>query len=221
MGKVCCIFAHPDDETAAAGTIALLAQHQEVYIICATSGDGGENHLTDKHEMLPLVREDELRASAAVLGVKQVMFLGEIDGEISNSRYHEVAHKIINILEDIQPEILITFEPRGITGHIDHIGLSFIATYVFFHQQSAVKLMYACMPEEQRAHVSKLPEYFIYFPPGYKKGDVDEVVDVSSVWEKKIAAIKSHASQKKDIESFMLPMFENSPKEEYFLIVRK
>ncbi len=221
MSVICCIFAHPDDETAVAGTIALMAEDNDVYLICATSGDNGENDIKDSGELLPLMREDEVRASAKALGVKHVYFLGLIDGEISNNNYHETSRRIMNIIEDIQPDTLMTFEPRGITGHLDHIAISFITTHVFYQQHYAKKLMYACMSEPQRAQVSRLPEYFVYFPPGYKSHEVDEIIDVSSVWSTRLKALKAHKSQKKDMESFILPVYENAPKEEYFLVKTK
>ncbi len=221
MKSVVAIISHPDDETAMAGTLALLSQTHQVYIICATSGDAGENHHHKKEELLVFIREDELRASAKILGVKQVSFLGFRDGSLSNNLYHDLARKIENKLVEIQPETIITFEPRGITGHIDHIVTSMVSTYLFQRLSYIKSIKYACMSEKQREVAATLPEYFIYFPPGYKNSEVDEVISVGSVWNQKIAAIRSHISQKKDVESFILPMQQKAPKEELFLVKNK
>lgn len=221
MKPVVAIIAHPDDETAMAGTLAKLAEKRDVYIICITSGDAGENHHDKKEELLVLLREDELRASAQLLGVKHVSYVGFNDGSLSNSLYHDIARKIENKLKEIQPNTLITFEPRGITGHIDHIVVSMVTTYLYHRVPYVKTLMYACMSEAQRKVAAALPEYFIYFPPGYKKSEVDEVVDVSAYWGKKIAAIRSHKSQRGDVEDFILPIQEKAPKEEYFIVLQK
>lgn len=215
------VIAHPDDETNMAGTLALLAQKRDVYIICVTNGDAGENHHHKKDALLMLLREDELRESAQILGVKHVSFIGFKDGSLSNNLYHEIAKKIKNKLDELQPDTLITFEPRGITGHIDHIVVTMATTYLFHHLPYIKTLKYVCMPEAQRTIVDSLPDYFIYFPPGYKAREVDEVVDVSSVWDKKIAAISTHISQKNDVEKFILPVQQNAPQEEYFLRIDK
>lgn len=167
---------------------------------------------------LPFVREDELREAGRILGVAQVSFLGFSDGGLCQNNYHDLSHKIQNKIADIQPERIITMEPRGITGHLDHIALSYVVTYVFRHQEFADELWYACMPKAQREYASQLPEYFVYFPPGYRSAEVDTVVDVSSVWQEKISAARAHKSQKHDLEEFILPMLEHAEKEEYFIV---
>lgn len=220
MKSVTVIIAHPDDETAASGTIAQLAKTRDVYIICATSGDAGTNY-SNKDELLLLLREDELRASARILGVKHVSFLGFPDGTLCNNLYHEIAQKIENRLNEYNSDTLITFEPRGISGHLDHVALSFIVHYIYNHSSDIKTLMYACMSDQQRMVVEKMPEYFIYFPPGYKQSEVNHIVDVSDVWETKLAALQCHSSQMKDVQEFMLPMLQGAPKEEYFQVLRK
>jgi N-acetylglucosamine malate deacetylase 2 len=217
-GVVACIFAHPDDESfCPSGTIAKLAKDNDVYVLCATKGEGGNNHTPQEGRHIGEIREAELRESAKILGVKEVHFLGYHDGMLSNSIYHELSEKILTILTKINPHTLITFEPRGLSGHLDHIAISFITSHVFEQLPSATKIMQYCISEEQRA---KVQSYFIYFPPGYKKPEIDEVVDVSDVWDTKLAAIRVHKSQTKDMER-ILNRLKDSPKEEYFLIKKK
>lgn len=123
------IFAHPDDEAfGPGGTLALFAKEKDVYVICATSGETATG-TTDA--TLGKERREELRKSCADLGVKEVFFLDYIDGTLCNNLYHEIAEKVTNILEKLQPETLITFEPRGVSGHIDHITMSMITQFIF------------------------------------------------------------------------------------------
>lgn len=217
MNSIVCIFAHPDDEAfGPSGTIALLAEKYSINIICVTNGDAGLNSSEEKRELAEIRREEMLR-SAKILGVKNVTFLDYKDGSLSNNLYHEIADKLINKLNGLRPDVLLTFEPNGISGHIDHIAVSMITSFVFEKEEYVHKLMYYCISRESRALQES---YFIYFPEGYTKKEINEVYDVSSVWEKKLASIMEHKSQKHDSDR-ILKKLEKLPKEEYFLIKEK
>jgi N-acetylglucosamine malate deacetylase 2 len=217
MSPVVAIFAHPDDEAfGPSGTLAQLAKKQDVYIICVTDGSAGINS-SSKTQALADIRKEELLASAALLGIKKVFSLDYKDGSLSNKLYHEIAEKIQKILEDLQPERLITYDPRGISGHLDHIAVSFITTYVFEKQKTISELWYFCITEKRRELVK---DYYIYFPPGYKKEEIDAVIDVSDVWDLKLQAMQKHESQRHDLEK-NLKAYGRLPKEENFLIHKK
>lgn len=213
------IIAHPDDEAfGPSGTMAKYAKEgQDVYLLCATKGEEGENRKKDDLRHIYEIREEELMESAKILGVKQVFFLGFGDGSLSNNIYHTVAKKIIEVLTPLKPDTIITFEPQGVSGHLDHIAISMISSYVFEKLESAKTLMQHCITNVMR---NALPSYYIYLPPGYKKTDIDYIEDVSSVWEQKVNAINIHKSQLKDTNK-MLNLFKNFPKEEYFLVRQK
>src|SRR5262245_58145598 len=106
MKPVVAIFAHPDDEAfGPAGTIAHFAKDRPVYLICVTDGAAGMNSSDKTHE-LSQIRRDELINSARVLGVKDIFFFDYKDGTLSNNLYHELAEKLQNKLEELQPEIV-------------------------------------------------------------------------------------------------------------------
>lgn len=219
MSTIVGIFAHPDDESfGPSGTIAKLAQKNDVYIICATSGEEGENHLTRKSKKtIAEIRRDELKKSAKVLGVKKVYFLGFKDGTLCNNLYHELAEKITHKLKTLKPEILITFEPHGVSGHIDHITVSMVTSYVFEQLPFVKKVMYHAI---HKSRAAERKGYFIYFPEGYDESEIDETVDVSDVWDTKVEAMKQHKSQLKDMQN-ILAQAGNFPKKEYFLVKEK
>jgi LmbE family N-acetylglucosaminyl deacetylase len=215
-GVVACVFAHPDDEAfCPSGTIAKLAKSNDVYILCATRGEAGEHDIVTT-ALLPAQRQKELIESAMILGVKQVFFLDFEDGTLSNNLYHKLANKIETILQEIKPDTLLTFEMRGLSGHIDHIVVSLVTTFVFERLSYITKIMYFC----SNADLPRPEKYFIYYPPGYKRSEVDEVVDVSEEWDAKVRAIQVHKSQQKDMER-VLARIEKGPKEELFLIRKK
>lgn len=210
------IFAHPDDEAfGPGGTLAELAKVNDVYIICATSGETATGVMDKK---LGKERRQELENSAKILGVKKVFFLGFKDGTLCNNFYHTIADKVKEILRNLHPDILITFEPRGVSGHIDHVVMSMVTQFIFPQIPSAKKLMMHCMPYERS--LAMHGKYFIYFPYGYKDADIDEIVDISAVWETKVEAMYCHKSQIHDIRR-ILEHSKNLPKQEYFLVEKK
>jgi LmbE family N-acetylglucosaminyl deacetylase len=217
MKPVVAIFAHPDDEAfGPSGTLAQFAKERDVYIICVTDGSEGLNS-GDKTRELSEMRKEELLASAKLLGIKKVFFLGYKDGSLSNNLYHDVAEKIQKILGDLQPECLITYDMRGLSGHLDHIALSFISTYVFEQLSFINELWYFCITKQRRDLVT---DYYIYFPPGYKKEEIDKTVNISDVWDLKIQAMQQHASQIHDVEK-NLKAYGELPKEENFLVKKR
>lgn len=217
MKNLVCIFAHPDDEAfGPGGTIAKLSKKYNVYLLCVTKGEVGVKGRTLKEKSLKLGEEraKELLCSAKVLGVKKVYFLGFTDGTLSNNLYHKIASKIRVHLLKLKPEILITYEPQGVSGHIDHIATSMITMFVAKKLNFVREVWQVCRPESQ---MRNRPDYFVYFPPGYKKSEIDKTVNVQSVWNKKVEAMMCHQSQINDIKR-LLGMFSKFPKEEYFLV---
>jgi LmbE family N-acetylglucosaminyl deacetylase len=211
---VVAVFAHPDDEAfGPGGTLAKLAKTCEVYIITVTGGEKGKNSLKKTEEKLSNIRKKELLEATKILGVKKVFFLGYEDGMLSNSLYHEIASKIDKKLKELKPETVITFEPRGVSGHIDHIAVSLITTFVVKRLHFIKELLYHCILENQSKNMN---DYFIYFPKGYKKSKIDKVVDIKDVWEIKKEAMLAHKSQIHDAKR-ILKQTEKLPKEEYFL----
>jgi LmbE family N-acetylglucosaminyl deacetylase len=218
MRPLLAIFAHPDDEAfGPSGSLAKFAQEREVYLVCVTNGDAGQN-ATSLTVELGEIRKKELLQSAEILGIKQVIFLGYKDGSLSNNLYHEVAAKIEQLVEELQPEALLTFDHQGISGHLDHIFVSLVSTFIY-RKSSLVKKLY--LYGEREESLQKMRDsYFIYVPAGFKQSEIDLAVDISAVWPQKVAAIKAHESQKNDGEE-ILKNADSSPKVEHFKIFKK
>lgn len=211
------IFAHPDDEALGpAGTIAKLARDHDVYIICVTNGDAAGKTNVEK-EAIGEIRKEELRQSAKILGVKDIVFLEYRDGMLSNSMYRELADQIRETLELLRPETVVTFEHRGVSGHIDHIVVSFVTTFVTCKLSFVKKTMYYCLNKKRREQIT---DYFVYFPKGYSEEDIDEVVDIEDVWDLKVKAMYCHKSQMHDVEKIYNQLIV-LPKKECFLVKKK
>ncbi|MBI1863125.1 PIG-L family deacetylase [Candidatus Microgenomates bacterium] len=197
-----CIFAHPDDEAfGPGGTIHRLTKTHTVSIICVTNGDAGENHHPTEKGTLATIRQGEIRSSSKIMGVTDLFFLNYSDGELCNNKYHEIAASIQAILDDKRPELLLTFEHRGISGHIDHITIAMIASYLYQRLSYVRKIMFYCLSEAQRS--KRGDDYFIFFPPGYKTEAIDYSNDISDIIDLKVEAMKQHLSQSKDLNRIL------------------
>lgn len=211
-----CIFAHPDDESfGPGGSIAKFASERDVYLICVTNGDAGKNSSDNK--ALADCRKEELKLSAKILGVKEVIFLGFKDGCLCNADYHKVASKLEKLLDRLKPDTVLTFNLAGVSGHLDHISVSFITTYVFNKLDYLKTLLYWC---EKKEVIKNIKDYFVFMPKGYSRQEVDLIVDISSFWDTKVKAMNAHLSQLHDI-NWILPLQAKTPKEEYFLRLTK
>lgn len=236
--KLLAVFAHPDDESfGPGGTLAKYAKEGvEIELLCVTKGEGGRKKVS-KYQGIPpppsltwlrrinkvlsgeeLTSEElsdircrELMESARVIGIKKVEFLDFIDGKISNDQYHSVADKISAKIKEFKPQVVLTYENLGVSGHLDHIAVSLITTYSFIKQKIAQKLYYYCIPD-WRARLFK--RYFIYFPPGYSEEEITTKIDYGDFWDIKVKAMSKHKSQLKDVRRIIrktkvLPKVDN------------
>lgn len=120
-------FAHPDDETwSMSGSFALLApKGVRCAVWTGTRGEAGEiaPDTGVTRERLAEVREAEERAALALLGVDDVTFGDFRDGKVSE-RGDDLVRAIRGVLDRIQPDVVVTMEPGGVTAHPDHMAVS-------------------------------------------------------------------------------------------------
>jgi LmbE family N-acetylglucosaminyl deacetylase len=141
MGTLVCFHAHPDDESiSTGGTIArAVAEGHRVVLVVATNGDHGEvpDDLAPG-ETLVHRRRAETEASAAMLGVHRLEWLGYADSGMTgwdqNDHEHsflqapldEAAERLAAILRDERAEVLTTYDWHGNYGHPDHIKVHLV-----------------------------------------------------------------------------------------------
>lgn len=212
MSRVLCVFAHPDDEAfGPGGTLAVWAQQgAEIHLICATKGEAGGE---------AAVREEELERSAKILGIKTVEYLTYHDGEIGNKDLEMLEHDIVQQIKTKRPDIVLTFNLDGVSGHLDHIAVASATTQAFRKTQIAEKLYYFTN-QHAASDLMTADGYFIYFPPGKTREEVDEIINIESVWKTKLHAMQEHRSQQHDVD-WIVKILEKIPKEEWFLIRTK
>lgn len=129
------IFPHPDDEAySAGGTLALAARAGwRVHLLCATRGEGGESAdpTLATPETMGAVRAGELAAACRVLGAQPPHFLGYRDGTLSDVDLPEAVGRIVRVIRQVKPRVVITLGPDGVYGHPDHIALHKLVTPAF------------------------------------------------------------------------------------------
>lgn len=131
--KLLAVLAHPDDESLGFG--GTLAKHAveggETYLVTATRGERGRFGSLGKRgdpAEVGRVREAELRAAAAELGIREVSLLGYPDGAVDQVEVTTAVRAVVSQIRRIQPDVVVTFGPEGAYGHPDHIAISQITT---------------------------------------------------------------------------------------------
>ncbi|MFO7321868.1 MAG: PIG-L family deacetylase [Chloroflexota bacterium] len=140
-------YAHPDDESFGLGGLIAryVAEGVEVYLICATNGECGTvspEHLNGYSSVAEL-RLAELDCAAEKLGLKRVYKLGYRDSGMmgSETSLHpdclwqadqaEVTRRVVEVMREVRPQVVITFNRYGGYGHPDHIAIQRATTTAF------------------------------------------------------------------------------------------
>lgn len=140
------LFAHPDDEELMGGVYAkAAAEGIRTGLICATRGERGEIASPElaTEANLGEVREHELRAACAVLGIKHLWFLGFKDSGMAGTPENEdpeafirvneesALEKIVHIVREFRPTAMVTFDENGAYGHPDHLMIERLSIVAF------------------------------------------------------------------------------------------
>ena len=128
LGTILSLWAHPDDEGYGCGAIMARAVDNGQRVVCVTA-TRGERGSTDESRWpngpeLATVRTAELAATLQILGVSEHRFLDYPDGGCANVDQDEAVARVRAIIDDIQPDTILTFGPDGGTFHPDHIAVS-------------------------------------------------------------------------------------------------
>ncbi len=187
------VFAHPDDETfRPGGTLALLAR-QDVQVVVMTFTRGGAGSCGDPPlclpDELPAVREAELRCACSVLGIQPPRVLDYADGQLQQADAELMIAHILSIVNEIRPQVWLSFGPDGLSSHPDHIAAGQWAAEAFRRAEGGAALYTVAVP---RSLKEKLDMRQVHAVPD---DAIALSVDVASVWETKLAAMRCHATQ--------------------------
>ena len=221
------LFAHPDDEAfSSGGTLAHYAgQGVRVHLICTTRGEVGKITDPELGEVTDVgaFREQELRRACEALGIEAPTFLDYHDsGRLErlqkddplasiNADPLKMEAQILEVLKDVKPQVMLTFDPHGGYGHPDHLVIHRAALGAFFQagrlEHVPQRLFYtartfedmdkmAARAGENPANGNRGP--FNGLDPrvyGVSSDTLAVLLDVSHTMEQKKAAVFAHRSQ--------------------------
>jgi LmbE family N-acetylglucosaminyl deacetylase len=206
------ILAHPDDESFSAGGTLAKYTHQNVQVIllCATRGEAGISDF--KPEEAGVLRERELRRAAKHLGI-EVHFLGYPDGELAQTKPEALLETIACWIDLVQPQVILTFGPEGVSGHPDHITISHIVTQAYDLSYKKGLLLYI------------RPSEATVLGCGVSSSRMDDgqrlvEIDISDYKLDKVRAIQCHASQNPGLSGRPEDVMNKIPCHELYTVAR-
>ncbi|GFP19556.1 N-acetylglucosamine malate deacetylase 2 [Candidatus Hakubella thermalkaliphila] len=224
-------FAHPDDESyGSGGAIARYASEGvRVTLICATRGEASIrlNRIEGGPKRLAALREGELRQASQVLGIRDLRILGYGDGKLSQVDPYEAEGRIVKIIREVRPQVVLTFGPDGISGHPDHVAISRLTTAAFLSAGDTKKysehFQEGLAPyEPQKLYYTALPKFIAEVMEredlqlfGYEDDQITTIIDITPYLETKMKAIYCHRGQG-DYERFVERQNKGLLHKEYF-----
>jgi len=237
------VHAHPDDESIGTGaTMAkYAAQGDGVTLITCTLGELGEiippdlaELAWDKRNELGEHRIAELSAACAALGVTDHRFLGgagrwhdsgmmgtpanDWDGAFWRADVDEAAGALLEVIMQVRPQVLVTYDSNGFYGHPDHIQAHRVARRAFELADGIVRKFYATavpksvlaegirlmregQPDGAQDAANGLASEFATvesvdeLPFGVPDEQVTTEIDARDYLDAKLMAMRAHASQ--------------------------
>jgi N-acetyl-1-D-myo-inositol-2-amino-2-deoxy-alpha-D-glucopyranoside deacetylase len=232
--RILLVHAHPDDESI--GTGATMAKYAadgaQVTLVTCTLGEEGEvipadlRYLAaDKEDRLGEFRVNELAAACAALGVRDHRFLGGpghwrdsgMMGAPTNENprcfwradVDEAAEVLLEVVREVRPQVIVTYDDNGLYGHPDHIQAHRVAwrafelaadPYVGGGEPWTVAKFYAtAVPISVAQRIVEIPdgpfERVENLGFGVPDEQVTTVVDAGDHLDAKLAALRAHRTQ--------------------------
>ncbi|MBI1352666.1 MAG: PIG-L family deacetylase [Actinomycetales bacterium] len=182
------MVAHPDDESFALGAVldAFARSGAEVSVLCLTRGEASTLHGVSGE--LGEIREAELAAAAAELGITSVRLRDYPDGGLDRVEHGRLEGEVHSAVTEANPDGLLVFDPDGVTGHGDHR----CATAVALRVGEGVALPVLAWTLPTRVAATLREEFDIPFA-GHSDGEIDIVLPVDRTAQRR--AVDCHPSQ--------------------------
>jgi LmbE family N-acetylglucosaminyl deacetylase len=167
-------YAHPDDESFGLGGLIAryVKQGVDVYLICATNGDVGTvaPEMLDGYNSVAERRLAELDCANEILRFKAIFKFGYKDSGMMNSETskdanclwsapaEDVTRRVVEVMRQIKPQVVITFNKYGGYGHPDHIAIQRATTDAFHLAGDPTYLTDGLSPyQPQKLYYSNIP----------------------------------------------------------------
>jgi LmbE family N-acetylglucosaminyl deacetylase len=198
--RVLLVVAHPDDaEFWAGGTIAgWTAAGAAVSYCVLTDGDAGGFDAAVPRADIPSIRRAEQREAAALLGVREVRFLGLAEDDLQHGgpRMHE---DLVRMIRQVRPQRVVTWSPernwqRFRSSHPAHLATGAAALAAIYPDAGNPFALTHLLRDEGLDAWTVREAWLLNSPPR----EVNHYVDITATFERKVAAVKAHASQVAD-----------------------
>ena len=228
LGTILGIWAHPDDETWLTAALMARAVDAGQRVVCVTATKGEAGFPDDDPRSLAeraAVRQAEMAASMAALGVTEHRWLAFADGGCAAVPDAEATAIVTGLIEEIRPDTLITFGPDGGTGHGDHVSVCRWSTAaVEAAGEQAPRLLYSTRTKEWVGRFrASMDLASIMMIEGFEP-EMVELSDVA-VWltcddaevDRKMVALRAQASQIEPlVQAYGLEIVREVNRDEFF-----
>ena len=191
--RILVVTAHPDDvDFGAAGSVAVWTHAGvEVAYCIATDGDAGGSDRSVSRAERAVIRREEQREAARVVGVSDVTFLGFPDGRLTPGL--DLRQAIAGVIRRFRPDRVVAQSPernwsRIYASHPDHLAAGEAAICAVYPDARNPFAFPALLEEGLEPH--SVPELWVMTTER-----ADRVVDATEFFDLKLAALRSHRSQ--------------------------
>ena len=188
--RVLCIQPHYDDnDIAAGGTFAQLARNgvEVIYLTVTDDLAGVVDMSLSKEAAIQALAKDQ-QAAGKIIGVKEQILLDYPDaGEYD---YHALRRDILKYIRLLKPDFVCTCDPwLTYEAHHDHIQTGHaVAEAVLFC--NILKI-----PSSDPAVDAAYKGHSIDGVGFYYSREPNQIVDITSTWDAKVAAVRCYATQ--------------------------
>ncbi|MBO0728001.1 MAG: PIG-L family deacetylase [Acidimicrobiaceae bacterium] len=223
------IHAHPDDEVISTGGVLARYAGEGVRTVVVTCTDGSQGfgpggslpgEPGHDRDAVASVRKQELERSCTALGVGHLEMLGYRDSGMAgwdgnrdpeafcNLPVEQGAARVAALIEQYQPQVVVTYDERGGYGHPDHIQTHRVAMAAVDSTSGPAKVYFTA---RSQAHAERMSEVRRRLqldqrpgrprraaPVGVPDATITTTVDTGAALDRKRAALEAHASQLAD-----------------------
>jgi LmbE family N-acetylglucosaminyl deacetylase len=194
------VVAHPDDaEFWAGGTIAGWTDTgiDVTYCVLTDGGGGGFDPNVPRGE-IPRIRREEQQQAASILGVRQVQFLESAEGSLLDAP-RELHENLVRVIRQVRPQRVVTWSPewnwqRFRSCHPDHLATGAAVLKAIYPDASNPFAMIHLKQDEGLEPWAVQEVWLINSP----QREINHYVDITDTFDRKVAAVRAHASQVKD-----------------------
>ena len=204
------VWSHPDDESLlAGGLLAEVARRGgRVVNVNATSGEHGtDDPVANPPAILAERRERELSAALAELSAESAIRLGFGDGSCDLVPDRLGADVVGTIIDRVDPDVIVTFGPDGVTGHPDHRAIARWTRRAVTDRGDLVPLVTTAAAAAWPAFcIERLHSIDAFWPGFPDRTGIDQAVLLDDrLIERKLAALARHDSQMAPLEEALGP----------------